>query len=153
MDNGADIVTITTDSAAATQTAAKRGLYSIGNDSDMTLYGPEAHLTANIFNWGIYYEHIYNQVKNGTWKPSSDWWGIETGAVDLAPFGKMVPKNVQDMVMAKKAEIASGEFVVFKGPIKGQDGSTAIAAGAVPSDQDLLSMMYYVEGVVGDIPQ
>ena len=57
------------------------------------------------------------------------------------------------MVMAKKAEIASGEFVVFKGPIKGQDGSTAIAAGAVPSDQDLLSMMYYVEGVVGDIPQ
>lgn len=71
----------------------------------------------------------------------------------MAPFGKMVPKNVQDMVMAKKAEIASGEFVVFKGPIKGQDGSTAIAAGAVPSDQDLLSMMYYVEGVVGDIPQ
>ena len=57
------------------------------------------------------------------------------------------------MVMAKKEEIASGEFVVFKGPIKGQDGSTAIAAGVVPSDQDLLSMMYYVEGVVGDIPQ
>ncbi len=153
MDNGADVVTITTDSAAATQAAAKRGLYAIGNDSDMTLYGPEAHLTANIFNWGIYYEHIYNQVKNGTWKPTNDWWGIETGAIDLAPFGKMVSKDIQNKVMAKKAEIASGEFVVFKGPIKGQDGSTAIAAGVVPSDQDLLSMMYYVEGVVGDIPQ
>ena len=57
------------------------------------------------------------------------------------------------MVMAKKEEIARGEFIVFKGPIKGQDGSTAIAAGSTPSDQDLLSMMYYVEGVVGDIPQ
>jgi basic membrane protein A len=92
-------------------------------------------------------------VKNGTWKPSSDWWGIETGAVDLAPFGEMVPQDIQDMVMAKKEEIARGEFIVFKGPIKGQDGSTAIAAGSTPSDQDLLSMMYYVEGVVGDIPQ
>ena len=49
MDNGADIVSITTDSATATQAAQKRGLYSIGNDSDMTLYGPKAHLTANIF--------------------------------------------------------------------------------------------------------
>ncbi|MGA1645690.1 MAG: hypothetical protein ACO4AV_12010 [bacterium] len=88
-----------------------------------------------------------------TWKPTNDWWGIETGAIDLAPFGKMVSKDIQNKVMAKKAEIASGKFVVFKGPIKGQDGSTAIAAGAVPSDQDLLSMMYYVEGVVGDIPQ
>ena len=45
-------------------------------------------------------------MKNGTWKPSSDWWGIETGAADISPFGKMVPKNVQDMVMAKKEEIA-----------------------------------------------
>ena len=55
--------------------------------------------------------------------------------------------------MAKREEIASGKFVVFKGPIKDQDGSTAIAPGVVPSDQDLLSMMYYVEGVLGDIPQ
>ena len=151
MDNGADIVTITTDSAAATQTAAKRGLYSIGNDSDMTLYGPEL-TNSQYLQLGIYYEHVYNQVKNGTWKPSSDWWGIETGAVDISPFGKMVPKNIQDMVMLRKRDCKC-KFVVFKGPIKGQDGSTAIAPGVVPSDQDLLSMMYYVEGVLGDVPQ
>lgn len=152
MDNGADVVTITTDSAAATQAAAKRGLYAIGNDSDMTLYGPEAHLTANIYDWGIYYEHIYKQVKDGTWKPTNDWWGIETGAVDLAPFGPMVPQSVQDTVNAKKAEIARGDFVVFKGPIRGQDGKVAIPAGTVPTDQELLSMSYFVEGVLGDIP-
>ncbi len=46
------MVTITTDSAAATQTAAKRGLYSIGNDSDMTLYGPEAHLNSQYLQLG-----------------------------------------------------------------------------------------------------
>ena len=90
MDNGADVVHITTDSAAATQAAAKRGLYAIGNDSDMTLYGPSAHLTAPIFNWGRYYSYAVKQVEEGTWKSSSDWWGMNTGIVDLAPFGKMV---------------------------------------------------------------
>jgi len=64
MDNGADVVHITTDSAAATQTAAKRGKYAIGNDSDMTLYGPKAHLTAPVFNWGIYFVHTMKQIEN-----------------------------------------------------------------------------------------
>ena len=153
MDNGADIVTITTDSAAATQAAEKRGLYSIGNDSDMTLYGPDAHLTANIFNWGIYYKHVYEQVKEGTWKPSSDWWSISTGAVDLSPFGEMVPDEVQQMVNSKRGEMISGVFKVFTGPITAQDGTLAIEEGVVPEDGELLSMNYFVDGVIGTIPE
>lgn len=153
MDNGADIVSITTDSAAATQAASKRGLYAIGNDSDMTLYGPKAHLTANIFNWGIYYKHVYKLVKNGEWKASSDWWGIETNAVDLSPYGDMVPQRTRQMVDAVKERLVAGEFKVFTGPIHNQNGELVIDQGEVPSDQELLSMNYFVEGVLGKIPE
>ncbi|MBF0280684.1 MAG: BMP family ABC transporter substrate-binding protein [SAR324 cluster bacterium] len=153
IDGGADVLTITTDSAAGTQTAAKYGKYSLGNDSDMSIYGKEAHLTANIYNWGVYYEHVYKQVRDGKWKPDSEWWGIETGAIDLAPFGDMVPQSVQDMVMKKKQEMIDKKFVVFEGPIKKQDGSIAVAAGQKLTDSEMLSMKYFVEGVEGVIPK
>ena len=153
MDNGADIVSITTDSAAATQAAEKRGLYAIGNDSDMTLYGPKAHLTANVFNWGIYYKHVYNLVKEGKWEASSDWWGIETNAVDLSPYGEMVPQRTRQMVDAVKDKLIEGKFRVFTGPIHNQAGELVVDQGEIPSDQELLSMNYFVEGVLGEIPQ
>ncbi len=153
MDGGADIVTITTDSAAATQAAEKRGLYAIGNDSDMAIYGKKAHLTANIYNWGVYYEFLANLVKDGKWASRDDWWGIETGAIDLSPWGDMVPQDVRDLVAAKKQAMIDKKFVVFEGPIKKQDGSEAAKAGQKLTDKEMLSMSYFVEGVVGTIPK
>ena len=152
-DNGADVVTITTDSAAATQTAAKRGLYAIGNDSDMSLYGPDAHLTANVYNWGTYYRHVWKQVREGKWTSSSDWWHMDTGIVDISPFGDMVPQSTQDVVNSVKADINRGRFNVFTGPIYNRDGTLTVKAGQAPTDQELLSMDYFVEGVLGDLPK
>ena len=151
MDNGADVVHITTDSAAATQAAAKRGKYAIGNDSDMTLYGPTAHLTSPIFNWGIYYAHVMKHIEAGTWKSSSDWWGMNTGIVDLAPFGAMVPAEVQSIVNKRKHEITTGRFNVFEGPITDRDGAVRFASGDSPNDAELLSMDYFVRGVNGNL--
>jgi basic membrane protein A len=151
-DGGNDIIAITTDSAAPVQEAEKRGMWAIGNDTDMSIYGAKAHLTANVWNWGVYYKHIAEQVKNGTWTPTEDWWGIETGIVGLAPFGDMVPENVKQDVLAKKADISSGKLVVFQGPFNKQDGTLAVEAGNVPNDGELLGMSYFVEGVVGTIP-
>ena len=41
----------------------------------------------------------------------------------------------------------------FLGPIKDQDGKVVIAAGQRPADKDLLTMKWFVEGVVGKIPE
>ena len=151
IDNGADIVHITTDSAAATQVAEKRGKYAIGNDSDMSLYGPKAHLTAPIFNWGRYYLDVMNRVDSGEWSSTSEWWGMNTGIVDLSKFGPMVHAKVKTLVNNKKQEITTGRFKVFAGPIYDRDGNLVVAAGEVPSDPDLLSMNYFVEGVKGNL--
>src|SRR3954470_1206854 len=54
-DQGADVLTQHTDSAAATQFANERGIYSFGQDSDMIKFGPKSQLTAIINNWTPYY--------------------------------------------------------------------------------------------------
>ena len=92
---------------------------------------------------------MVEQVKNGTWKPTSAWPGLAEGIVDLAPFGPMVPIEVQEKVMARKAEIISGKEKVFVGPISDQKGTVRVNAGVVVPDQDLLGMNWFVQGVVG----
>jgi basic membrane protein A len=60
----------------------------------------------------------------------------------------MVPQEVQDKVMAKKAAIIAGEKV-FVGPIKDQKGTEKVAAGSSMSDGDMLGMTWFVQGVIG----
>jgi simple sugar transport system substrate-binding protein len=54
---------------------------------------------------------------------------------------------------ALRDAIAAGTYHPYTGPIKKQDGSDWLAEGAVAPDGDLLGMNFYVEGIVGDIPQ
>ncbi|MGI9304537.1 MAG: BMP family ABC transporter substrate-binding protein, partial [Gammaproteobacteria bacterium] len=64
-----------------------------------------------------------------------------------------VPQEVSDLVARTEEAIKNGEFHPFQGPVKDQDGNAAIADGATISDEDLLKMEYYVEGVQGKLPK
>ena len=55
------------------------------------------------------------------------------------------------VVLAKKAEIASGAYKVFTGPIKDQAGAEKVPAGKVMPDADLLGFNWFVQGVVGTL--
>lgn len=149
LDVGADVIAQHQDSPGPQEAAEEKGVYSIGYNTDMSKFAPKAHLTAPVWNWGPYYTSVVESVKNGTWKPGSDWPGMADGIVDLAPFGPMVPKDLQDKVMAAKAEIISGKMKVFTGPIKDQKGVEKVAAGVTAPDGDLLGMTWFVAGVVG----
>ena len=54
MDQGADIITQHTDSTAAIQAAADRGIKAFGQASDMIHFAPNTQLTAIIDKWGPY---------------------------------------------------------------------------------------------------
>jgi basic membrane protein A len=149
LDVGADVIAQHQDSPGPQEAAQEKGVYSIGYNSDMSIFAPKAHLTAPIWNWAPYYTSVVESVRNGTWKSQSVWPGMETGIVDLAPFGPMVPKEVQDMVNAKKAEIVKGDAAVFAGPVKDQDGNVKVIEGTTADDNTLLGMDWFVEGVIG----
>jgi simple sugar transport system substrate-binding protein len=153
ISQGADVLTHHTDSTAVVQAAEAKGVYAIAYHSDMSKYGPHAHLTAVTHQWGAYYTRTVQAVIDGTWKPDNVWGGIKEGMIKMAPFNAVVPKDVQDLVNKTTADIGAGRFHPFTGPIKDSDGKERLATGKVMSDDVLSKMDYYVEGVQGKLPK
>ena len=153
LDINADVVAQYQDSPAIQQAAERRGKYSIGQYTDMSKFAPKAFLTSPVLNWGVLYKKVAQELHEGTWKSYQYWGGLKEGVVGLAPFGPMVPQTVRDLVGRKKAEILSGKFDVFDGPIKDQSGKVRVPAGKQMSDKDMLAMKFLVEGVVGNLPK
>lgn len=153
IDAGADVIAMHADTGAAPQTAEEAGVYVVGYNNDMTPYAPTKHLTAPVWNWGMIYNQVMDQVTRGTWKSEQIWYGLKEGLVGLAPFGKDVPEDVRKLVEAEKAKIINGEWDVFNGPVRDQSGAEKVAEGKAMTDGDMLSMNWFVEGVKGDIPK
>ena len=153
ISQGADVITHHTDSTATVQAAEAKKIYAIGYHSDMSKYGPHAHLTAVTHQWGAYYTKAVQDALAGQWKPGTTWGGIKEGMIKMAAFNPVVPKDVQDLVNKTAADIAAGKFHPFTGPVKDNDGKERLAAGKIMSDADLLKMDYYVDGVQGKLPK
>jgi basic membrane protein A len=150
---GADVIAQHQDSPGPQQAAQENGKYSVGYNTDMSAFAPKAHLTSAIWHWGVLYKKIAQDVHDGTWTNQPIWWGLETGLIDIAPFGPMVPEEVKTLVNKTKADIAAGKKIVFQGPVKDQSGKIVIPEGTVPSDGELFSMSWFVQGVDGQIPK
>jgi hypothetical protein len=71
------------------------------------------------------------------------------GMVTLASFGESVDADTQASITAKGEEIVAGTFAPFTGPISDQDGKEVLAAGEKAELGALLSMSYFVKGVIG----
>ena len=152
IDGGADVLLQNTDSSAVLQTAEKNGKYAFGWDSDMTAYGPKAHLASAINVWGPYYIKTAKDVIAGTWKPGRTWWGVKEGAIDLVSISDKVPADLKAKVDKVKAGLKDGSFAIWKGPITGSDGKEALAAGTTADDKFLGGIKFYVKGVEGQVP-
>jgi len=150
---GADVLMQHTDSTAPVQAAEAKGVYAIGYHSDMSKFGPKAHLTASIHDWRSYYEKTVRDVMAGKWKSTGIWWGVKEGMVKLAPFNDAVPAETRKLVADAMDAIRAGKLHPFQGPVKDQAGKVRVPAGKTMSDGDLLRMSWYVEGVIGNLPK
>ena len=129
IDLGADVLSQHQDCPRpVVETAAKRGVFSVGyHSADLQQFNPKGWITGADWNWGKLYVQITRDVMEGKasrWVNRHTRGGIESGFVDLAPFGPAVPQDVQKMVMAKRKEILDRKYAVFQGP-QGQQGETA----------------------------
>ena len=152
LDQGADIITQHTDSPAPLQVAAERGALAFGQASDNSQFAPEAHLTAIIDDWGPYYVERVRAALDGTWESEDTWGGMDVGMVAMAPYASTVPDDVRALAEEIEAKIISGEMHAFEGPIFDQQGTEIVAAGERMTDEQLLTMDFYVQGVQGSLP-
>lgn len=155
IDGGADVLMQNTDSSAVLQTAEKNGKYAFGWDSDMTAYGPKAHLGSAVINWAPYYIASVREALDGKWSAGAGkhaWWGVKEGAIDMVSVAEVVPAEVKEQVEKVKAGLKDGSFVIWKGPIVGQDGKEILKKDEVADDKFLSGVNFYVKGVEGKVP-
>ena len=121
------------------------------------------------------FQKLLQDIKDGTWNKEDLWWltaekaALLGGSFDQKVNAKFVDAldavsvstpdlgtlSVYDLVMKRlsQMEISTDEFDPFVGPIKDNKGNERIPAGVKAAKGELLSIDYYVENVVGDIPR
>ena len=149
-DLGIDVIFEQVDSPITiAQTAEKRGVHIVGKDVDIGDRAPNAWLTGVSWNWGPMMVDMVEQIKAGTWEPSHVRSDLAGGAAVLDPFGAAVPADVQEKVLATKEAILAGEKDIWAGPIHAQDGSLLVPEGKTLGMEQIETMDFVVEGVVG----
>ena len=76
-------------------------------------------------------------------------------AFSILKSNDFVPEEVRTSVEEEIARFKSGEetiYTIFTGPIADQSGEIRVPEGQSMTDEELLSMNWFVEGVQGDIP-
>jgi basic membrane protein A and related proteins len=154
INGGADVLMQNTDSSAVLQTAEKMGKRAFGWDSDMTAYGPKAHLGSAVINWAPYYVSSVREALDGKWKtsPTKIWWGVKEGAIDMVSIAADVPEDAKKKIDEVKAGLKAGTFSIWKGPIVNNAGKEVLAADKVADDEFLGGINFYVKGVEGKVP-
>ena len=114
------------DSAQPQQVAQEYGMKGCGYNSDMTEQAPNAHLTAAIWHWNVYYQTAIQAAMDCNGDASkfvenmggnAYYAGLKEGFVDISPLnenwdGYSDTKAITDAV---RELIASGEWDVFSG--------------------------------------
>lgn len=178
--DGCDTLAFTEDTPAVIEvgqehTEKGKQIYTYGHYSPMQPYGVDSVVSGQLVDWGIMYEKILKSLYDGTWSNADMWWlaaenaailggtfkdiinpkfvgDLKAAKVDTKDFGSI---SVYDLVVKRYEQMKKGtdQFEPFTGPIKDNTGKLMIKAGAKASKGDLLSIMYYVDNVVGTIPK
>ena len=155
-------------------------IYTFSHYSPMQKFGPDSCVSGQLVHWEVLYQDILAKIYAGAYTNKNlenvdYWWMLKEGAVELGgDFGVPInPKfeaplkakkvtdpvfgeiSVYDLVM-KRLEQMSEETVLFDpftGPIKDQAGTVRIEAGRRATHDELWTIDWFVENVVGEIPR
>ena len=148
------------DSAQPQIAAQDAGVFGCGYNSDMTADAPNAHLTAAIWHWNVYYQKAMeaamacesaDQFVEKMGGPAY-YGGLAEGFVGVSPLNEAtVAPGTQEAIDAVTELIVSGEWDVFTG-VKlhitiNEDGTASIEQEAAPLMTDGKEL---VEGEVVD---
>ena len=150
---GADVLFQNTDSPAVLKTAQDKGKRAFGWDSDMTAYGPKAHLASSVINWTPYYIQATRNALEGKWTGGAHtWWGVKEGAIDIVSIAEDVPAETKAKVDEVKAGLKDGSFSIWKGPLMDNTGKEILKKDEVADDKFLSGIKFFVKGVEGKVP-
>ena len=173
---GCGVISQHCDSAQPQIAAQTAGVFGCGYNSDMTADAPNAHLTAAIWNWNVYYgTAIKAAMECGdaaafvtTMGSGAYYGGLKEGFVDVSPLTANCVAGTEDAIAQVKELIVSGEWDVFSGvklnitvtegvatvekveaALVDNAGNEIVAAGGASVEDGVITgtMNYFVAGV------
>lgn len=123
--------------------------------------GAPVRLAASIWHWGKFYQRIVQTILNGKWSRTAPdrlgdsinyWWGISSGMIDII-YSKSIPPRTRQLAELVKQQIVSGDFQIFSGELKSQDGSLRCHENEELSPADIVRMDWLADNVEGGIPE
>jgi len=162
---GCDVIAQHCDTANPQIVAANKGVFGCGYNSDMTKDAPTAHLTAPIWNWGVYYTAATKAAMDGTWEEFGNYYGsLADGLVDVSPLSANCAANTAEYIKLVKDLFKEGTWDVFSGvklsfadgklvknnaDLKDNTGKVIVTAGGKSVEDSVITgtMNYFVEGV------
>lgn len=152
IDQGADVITCHVDSPkVVVETAAGRGAFVCGYHANQSPLAPEKYLTGAEWAWGNVYSDFVKKAQAGEKLGNFVRGGLKDGFVKMSSLGPGVSDEARKKFDATHADMMTGNFSVFRGPIRDNKGGEAVAAGKAFTEDaiELESMAYLVEGVLG----
>jgi len=151
---GVDVLGQNVDSPATGQFAQSKHVPWVGYDSDAKKFAPTSWLTASVYNWGPYYLKRVKAAMAGKWKSGFYYGSIKDGFTKLAPYGPKVSAKTKTAIAKKLAQIRSGKYYEFTGPLYDQHGKLRVKKGVrmqvlKGGTNSLYGMNWLVKGVVG----
>ncbi len=144
LDLGCDVIAQHADTTAPQMAAQARGAFGCGYNSDMTKDAPQGHLTAPIWNWGVYYTKAAKAVLEGTWTNENYFGGMDDGLVDVSPLSENCAEGTEEAIEAARKKIVDG-YKIFEGSLFDNAGNEVCKEGEFLSDGDITGAMnwYY----------
>ena len=180
ISDGCDALAFTEDTPSVIEVGqdnTERGnqIYTFSHYSPMQQYGPDSVVSGQLIDWSVMYRKILGDIRDGNWTNEDLWWlAAEDVAILGGDFDSIVnPKFQAELKSAKVDDPDFGNISVyeliekryeqmntdgpsvfdpFEGPISDNEGTVRIAAGGRATKEELLSIMYYVDNVVGSVP-
>lgn len=116
-------------------------------------------LAVPLWDWGNYYEEIIRQILDGSYQQLQEennkavnyYWGMSSGVIDIICSANM-PKSSVKLASFLRESIKSGHGNPFMGPFYAQDGREVEPIDGQLSMEDIISMDYLVDNVIGFMP-
>lgn len=145
---GCDVLTQHADTSAAQVAAEKVGAFAVGYNLDNSKIAPGSFLTSPIWFHEAYLVPTIQKMIDGTYVPESYYGTMADGYIGLAPLTDLVSDEAKAEVERVKAEIEAGNFPIFVGPLKDNEGNEVVAEGqALTERDDIWKMEYILEGI------
>ena len=133
-------------------TSRSFGLYGANED------GVIQNIAAPVWDWGHYYQQILSYYLDGSFEKQQGknkalgfFWGFSAGVIDLVLSEKLSYASKKMMSGLKRA-ITAGDFHPFAGELWSQNGKIKDAASPRLSSEEIMSMDWLNENVIGDLP-